>query len=142
VFKGYLIPQNPLISGLINVLSFEQRDSFFLNLFPSSKVPFNSQHPAFSLLTHCHVPWSTELTGIVLDGVRRYLKKTDNPYDWSLSTGLKEFAYFMSPDIVPELSTRFSNIVPERLALASYWTEVIDEVLAVLSLRYEMGREI
>ncbi|EDX77055.1 hypothetical protein MC7420_192 [Coleofasciculus chthonoplastes PCC 7420] len=141
-FKGYLIRQNQLISGLIDVLSAEQRDCFFLNLFPSSKVPFNSQHPAFSLLTHCHVPWSIELTEIVLDGVRRYLKKTDNPYDWSLSTGLKEFAYFMSPDIVPELSTRFSNIVPERLALASYWTEIIDEVLAVLSLRYEMGREI
>ncbi|MEQ9356988.1 DUF5691 domain-containing protein [Coleofasciculus chthonoplastes] len=141
-FKGYLIPQNKLIAGLINVLSPEQRDSFLLNLFPSSKVPFDSTHPAFTLLTHCHSPWSAELTGIVLDGVRRYLAKTDNPYDWSLSTGLKEFAYFMSPEIVPELSTRFNNIVPERSALASYWTEVIDEVLAVLNLRYEMGREI
>lgn len=141
-FNGYLLPPNQLIAGLINILSFEQRDSFFLALFSSSKVPFNSQHPAFSLLTHCHAPWSRELTEIVLDGVRRYLAKTDNPYDWSLSTGLKDFAYFMSPEIVPELSTRFSTIVPERLALASYWTEVIDEVLAVLNLRYEMGREI
>ena len=138
-FKGYLIPQNQLISELIDVLYPEQRDSFFLNLFQSRKVAFDSKHPAFTLLTHYHSPWSTELTGTVLEGVRRYLATTDNPYDWSLSTALKEFAYFMSPDIVPELSTRLTNIVPERSALASYWTEVMDEVLAILNLRYEMN---
>ena len=137
-FNGYLMPQNQLIQGLISVLSPEQRDGFFLKLLQSNRTPFDSKHPAFSLLSHCRYPWSAELTRVVIEGVKRYLTNTENPYDWSLRSALIDFAYSMNLSLIPELSASLPTIVPEGSSLASYWIEAIDEVLALLNFRQEM----
>jgi hypothetical protein len=140
-FNGYLVTQDKLIEGLIDALPPERRDAFFLKLLQSSSAPFDSKHPAFSLLCHYRYPWSAELTCAVIEGVRGYLTNTKNPYDWSLRSALKDFACYLTPSLIPELSASFAAVVPKESSWASYWIEAIDEFLALLNFRQDMLKE-
>ncbi len=139
-FNGYLVAQDKLIHGLIGVLPPERRDAFFLKLLQSSSA-LDSKHPAFSLLYHYRYPWSAELSRAVIDGVRRYLSNTKNPYDWSLCSALKDFACYVTPSLIPELSASLAAVVPKESSWASYWAEAIDEFLALLNFRQDMLKE-
>ena len=140
-FNGYVVTQDKLIQGLIGVLPLERRNDFFLNLLPPSTAPLNSKHPAFSLLCHYRYPWSAELSRAVIEGVRCYLANTKNSYDWSLGSALKDFACYLTPSLIPELSASLAAVVPKDSSWASYWTETIDEFLALLNFRHEILKE-
>jgi hypothetical protein len=131
-----------LIEGLIGVLSPEQRDAFFLKLLPSKSAPFDSTHPAFSLLSHYRYPWSEKLSRVVAAGIQRYFTNTKNSYDWSLRSALKDFACYIAPSLVSELSATLPAAVPQESSWASYWAEAIDEFLALLHFRQEMLKEL
>jgi hypothetical protein len=141
-FNGYLCSQDKLIEGLIGVLSPEQRDAFFLKLLPSKSAPFDSTHPAFSLLSHYRYPWSEKLSRVVAAGIQRYFTNTKNSYDWSLRSALKDFAGYIAPSLVSELSATLPAAVPQESSWASYWAEAIDEFLALLHFRQEMLKEL
>jgi hypothetical protein len=140
-FNGYLVPQEKLIQGLIGILPPERRDAFFLKLLQSSSAPFDSKHPAFWLLCHYRYPWGAELTRVVMKGVQRYLIDTKNPYEWSLRSALNDFACYLAPSQIPELSASLAAVVVKESSWASYWAETIDEFLAVLNFRQEMLKD-
>jgi hypothetical protein len=142
-FNGYLVSQDKLIQGLIGVLPHEKRDAFFLNLLQSSPMPFDSKHPAFSLLCHYRYPWSVQLSRTVIEGIRRYLTnpKNKNSYDWSFQLALKDFAYYIAPSVEPEVSASLPAVVPKQSGWSSYWIEAIEEFLALLHFRWEMLKE-
>jgi hypothetical protein len=142
-FNGYLVSQDKLIQGLIGVLPHENRDAFFLNLLQSSPMPFDSKHPAFSLLCHYRYPWSVQLSRTVIEGIRRYLTnpKNKNSYDWSFQLALKDFAYYIAPSVEPEVSASLPAVVPKQSGWSSYWIEAIEEFLALLHFRWEMLKE-
>lgn len=141
-FNGYLVPQEQLIQGLIGILPPERRDAFFLKLLQSSTVPFDSKHPAFLLLCHYRYSWSTQLSRAVIEGIRRYLTNTKNSYDWTLQSAFKDFARYVAPSLVPELSVSLPAMVLEQSGWASYWRDAIDEFLALLNFRLEMLKEL
>ena len=140
-FNGYLVAQDKLIQGLIGILPSERRDAFFLKLLQSSTAPFDSKHPAFPLLCHYRYPWSAKLSRAVIESIRHYLTNTKNSYDWSLRSALKDFACYIMPSLGPELSASLATVVPKESAWASYWTEAIDEFLALVHFRQEMLKE-
>ncbi|HEY9665920.1 MAG TPA: DUF5691 domain-containing protein [Coleofasciculaceae cyanobacterium] len=140
-FNGYLVAQDKLIHGLIGILPPERRDAFFLKLLQSNNAPFDSKHPAFSLLYNHRYAWSAELTRAVFEGVERYLSNTKNYYDWSLCSALKDFACYAAHSLLPELSVSLAAAVPKESGWASHWEEAIDEFLAVLNFRQEMLKE-
>ncbi len=140
-FQGYLITQDKLIQGLIGILPPERRNAFFLKLLQSSSAPFDSKHPAFLLLCHYRYPWSPELSCAVIEGIRHYLSNTKNSYDWSLQSAFKDFACYITPSLVPELSASLPAMVQEQSGWASYWRDAIEEFLALLNFRLEMLKE-
>lgn len=141
-FNGYLVPQDKLIQRLIGILPPDRRDAFFLKLLPSSTAPFDSKHPAFTLLCNYRYPWSVKLSRAVIEGIQRYLASTGNSYDWSLQSALKDFACYVAPSLVPELSASLPTVLAKQSGWASYWGEAIDEFLALLNFRLEMLKEL
>ena len=141
-FHGYLVAPDKLIRGLIGVLPPERREAFFLKPLQSNSKPFDSKHPAFSLLCHCCYLWSPALTRAAIKSIQRYLTNIENPYDWVLRSALTTFAYFMNPSVAPELSASFSARIPESIQRSYFWAEAIDEFLALLNFRHEMLQEL
>ncbi|HEY9638016.1 MAG TPA: DUF5691 domain-containing protein [Coleofasciculaceae cyanobacterium] len=141
-FNGYLITQDKLIQGLIGVLPHDRRNAFFVNLLQSSPAPFDSKHPAFSLLCRYRYPWSAKLSGAVIEGIKRYLSNTKNSYDWSVQSAIKDFACYMTPSLAPELSASLPAVVPKQSSWSSYWADAIEELLALLNFRQEMLKEL
>ena len=140
-FNGYLVNNDKSIQGLINALTPERQNIFFLNLVQSKKTVFDSKNPAFYLLRHYRYPWSTEFTMAVIKSLEYHLNKTTNHYDWALRSAFKDFACYMPLSIVPEISVSLPNIVPQYVSWASFWTEAIDEFLVLLNFRIEMLKE-
>ncbi|MEW6492491.1 MAG: DUF5691 domain-containing protein [Cyanobacteriota bacterium] len=141
-FNSYLVSQDKLIQGLIGILPPERREDFFLKLWHSSSAPFDSKHPAFPLLCQYRYPWNVELSRVVIEGIRRYLANHKNSYDWSLRLALKDFACYIAPSLVSEVSASLSAVVSQESSGASFWAEAIDEFLALLHFRQEMLKEL
>jgi hypothetical protein len=122
-----------LMPELMEMLSQERREVLVRSLLPSNRVPLSSEHPGFYLLRFYRYPWSAELTRAVLNGVFCYID-SNNYYDWSWRSGLKEFACYMMPSLVDEAASGLSSVVKK----GSVWAEAVDEFLAILKFRHEM----
>ncbi|MCP2729926.1 DUF5691 domain-containing protein [Limnofasciculus baicalensis] len=140
-FNGYLVNNDISIRGLINSLSTQRRDTFFIKLIQENKTVFDSQNPAFSLLRHYRYPWSTEFTMAIIKSLKYHLNNTKNPYDWTLQSAFKDFACYIPLSIVPELSLSLPNIVPNNPSWGYFWKEAIDELIVLLNFRTEMLKE-
>lgn len=138
-FNSYLVTQDKLIQGLIGVFPPDRRDAFILKLLQASTAPLDSKHAAFPFLCHYRYPWGAELSCAVIAGLRRYFTNTN--YDWSLNSALKDFACYLTPSLIPELSASLAAVEPKETSWASYWAEAIDELLAFLNFRLEMLKE-
>ncbi|HBE18795.1 MAG TPA: hypothetical protein DEG17_11630 [Cyanobacteria bacterium UBA11149] len=141
-FNGYLVNHNQSIQGLINALPPQRQDTFFIKFLQENKTIFDTQNSAFSLLRHYRYPWSHEFTMALIDTLAYHLKRTTNPYDWTLRSAFQDFACYIPLSLVPVISVIIPKIVPKNASWASFWIEAIDDFMALLNFRVEMMKEL
>lgn len=126
------------IKGLMEVLPVERGEAFILELLQSNRQPLRQNQPALSLLKEYQKPWSIKLSRAVLAAVRSHIMNSDrqNP-DLSLRWDLKQFAYYMSPQLAREASAILTPALQDK----SYWVEAMDEFLLVLNFRNDMLKQ-
>ena len=106
----------------------------------NAPVPLHDSHPALALLQSHTRPWSIELSRAVVESIQRRIVQGAGKDErlWSLTHSLKQFAYFIPPQLV----TEFAEGWPEIDSSSYQWQNSIQEFVSTLHFRQELLREI
>jgi hypothetical protein len=120
--------------AVLEVLSTDQQECFFLNLLQSKREPLNDIH--ILLLRKCRHNWSAKFSRTVLDCLRLSVAKAKR-YDYHLREMLKESARCIPPALVNEAAQGWDTKSKEW----DDWREAVGEFLAILQFRHDMLKE-
>jgi hypothetical protein len=105
-----------------------------------NKVQFDSTNPAFQLLINHRSCWSSDLSKVVLNRLKRRVGEsgTNMPVVWQTRSALKQFALY----IAPEVSSEVIDGWPVESEKWGEWQTAIDEFQTAVQFRADMLRAI
>ncbi len=132
IYYTYLQHREQIIAELLGILPQDKVNGFILEIFAEyEEQAFNSQHPAWRLLSHSRHYWDVELSNFVLSKVQSNLQGNHWQHDWQLREQMQNFALYMEPSL--------ANQAPTLSSVSQVsWQETIDRFLARLQFRWEM----
>lgn len=134
-YDAFLGKGEELVVGLLKVLGQDKANALILQtLLPHQSKLLNLKHPAYILLKHYQMPWSGEISEIVLSSIGKYIEAS-NQSEWGVRSHFQSFALYMQPSIIDAAA---ELLVVEN----SFWQDFVDEFLATLLFRFEMIQEL
>ena len=136
-YHSYLGNGEELVVGLLKLLGQNKADALILQtlLHNQSKL-LNFNHPAYILLKHYQMPWSEQVSQLVLLSIRKYIEG-DKQCQWGMRSLFQSFALYMEPSVM-EAAGELLAVVEE----GSFWQDFVNEFLARLLFRFEMIQEL
>lgn len=122
---------------ILPLLSPTQLEAFALMALQDHPEALHATHPASVLLQASHHTWSADLTRAVLASLRQRTAQKGTSADYAMSALLQEFALRMPPELLNEAATDW----PTDTAHWHFWSNGIEQMLAVLRFRHDMLKE-
>jgi hypothetical protein len=122
------------VEPLLKILPYARRQAFVIEHIQKNSLAIQVDS-IVAMLRACGPRWSTELSRIVLDQLRRATQEQKN-ITWNVNAGFQEFALYMAP----ELSQAAAAAWPQTEQLR--WQAAIDAFLIKLQFRRDMLSEL
>ena len=132
IYYAHLQYRGQIITELLSVIPQDRINGFIQKILAEYEdQAFNSQHPAWRLLSHsCHY-WDVKLSNLMLSKIQDNLQRDHWQHDWQSREHIQKFALYMEPSLTHQ--------APNLLSVCpGSWQEVIDNFLATLQFRWEM----
>jgi hypothetical protein len=142
-FSGNGNNLSELSQNLMEILPIDRRESLVWQVLQGevSDTPRESvrdrlkkNHPLLFLLRLCRHLWSIELSLAVLNRVAIEISTSQDNYNWSVRSTIRDCAYFIHPAVKENADQLLKNAAKPD----SYWAQTVDEFWEILQFRHEM----
>lgn len=132
-----------LSQNLMEILPVDRRESLVWQVLQgdvgdtpreSVRDRLKKNHPLLFLLRLCRHLWSIELSLAVLNRVAIEISTSQDNYNWSVRSTIRDCAYFIHPAAKENADQLLKNSVKPD----SYWAQTVDEFWEILQFRHEM----